>query len=562
MPDNDLAQQIENVRAHTNQLVAQLGADPDHAAPLLQAVAALEQQLLPAPAALHTNADQHSQFLQLLTEVPTGVAILSGQELRYTFTNPIYNQIAGRTDMVGKTLRELYPELEGQGIHEILDGVYTTGVAFITSEIMIQLDRDGDGIPEDIYYDLSYRPLRAADGTITGVIVYALDIGDRRALEQERARVLQLTQQAQQAVEAERERLLRILHQASAAICTTEGPQHVFTFTNPRYDQLVGQTGLLGKTVRVGLPEIEGQGYFEMLDNVYSSGVAAIGNEVLIQFDRQHTGTLEQAFVNFIYAPLRDTNGVITGVFVHAVDVTELVAARQAAEAAVVVRDQFLSIAAHELKTPLTTILGYVQVLQYRMRRAGTVDDRTERTLTMIGAQGQRLTRLIDTLMDVARINQGHLSLERAPLDLASLVARIIDELSVILHNRPIEVTLAARSCMVSGDSLRLEQVIVNLVQNAAKYSPQGGVITVTVDCDATQARVIIRDSGIGIPAAALPRVFERYYRVLDGAASLQPGMGIGLSVVKEIVALHGGTVSVESTEGEGSTFTVSLPLL
>ena len=562
MPNDDLAQQIENVRAHTNQLVAQLGADPDCAAPLLQAVAALEQQRAPAPAALHTNADQHSQFLQLLTEVPTGICICEGPDHRFTFTNPAYDQLAGRSNLVGKTLREAFPELQGQGIVELLDAVYATGEPYRTGEMLAMLDRDQSGTLKEAYFDVAYRALRAADGTITGVITYATDIGDRRALEQERERVLDLTLEAQQAAEAERERLLRVLHQAPAAICTVEGPQHVFTFTNPRYDQLVGRQNAVGQTVRESLPEVAGQGFFELLDGVYTSGVPLVGKEMSVLFNRQGSDALEQAFVNFIYAPLRDRNDAITGVFVHAVDVTELVEARRDAEAAVVVRDQFLSVAAHELKTPLTTILGYIQVLQHRMRRVEALDERTERALAMIGAQGQRLTRLIDTLMDVARINQGHLSLERAPLDLASLVARIIDELSVILHNRPIEVTLAARSCMVSGDSLRLEQVIVNLVQNAAKYSPQGGAITVTVDCDATQARVIIRDSGIGIPAAALPRVFERYYRVLDGAASLQPGMGIGLSVVKEIVALHGGTVSVESTEGEGSTFTVSLPLL
>lgn len=592
MSDSGIVQQMMSMRAQAEKLVAQLGADPAIAAPFLQAVTALEQRMLnghtlmdaeivssittqqatalPANStdrrngyadALRQAEAQCAQFQQVLMESPIGVCILYGADQTYTFTNPIYDQVVGRTDMVGKTVSDLFPEIAGQGIYELLDQVYTTGVPFTTREIMIQFARHGTGVLKDVYFDLTYRPLWAADGAITGVVAYVLDISDRRALDKERAQVLQLTQEAQYTIEAERQRLLSVLRQAPAAICTLEGPEHVFTFTNPAYDRLAGRQDLAGQEIRAALPELEGQSFFELLDGVYATGAPFVGSEVPVQLDRHATGALEQAFVNFVCAPLRDASEMITGIFVQAVDVSELVKARQQADAAVVVRDQFLSIAAHELKTPLTALIGYVQLLNRRMRRAGELDERTDRTLAMIGTQSQRLTRLIDVLMDVARINLGHLTLEHTLLDLGALTTHVVDELNVMLEHRAIQVIVPPQPCRMEGDSLRLEQVIVNLVQNAIKYSPEGSAIQVTVGCTVYQAWLSVRDWGLGMSAASLPHLFERFYRVPESAARFVSGMGIGLSVVNEIVTLHGGTINVESTEGVGSTFTVWLPL-
>ncbi len=305
-----------------------------------------------------------------------------------------------------------------------------------------------------------------------------------------------------------------------------------------------------------------GQGFVELLDQVYTTGVPYIGTDMPIDLDRHGTGMPERAFMHFIYAPLRDAHDHITGIFAQAMDVTELVTARQAAEAAVALRDQFLSIAAHELRTPLTSIIGYLGLLQRRLTRAGNPDLRTGEILTLLTSQAQRLSRLIDTLLDVARINMGHLHLDRAPLDLGVLVQQVVDEVRMTAARRAIAVTLPGAACVVLGDRLRLEQVVVNLVQNALKYSPNGGDISVDVGCAPDHAWMQVRDQGLGIPASALPHLFERFYRVPHGAAGAMPGMGLGLAVVRELVTLHGGTITVESTEGQGSTFTVTLPLV
>jgi PAS domain S-box-containing protein len=235
-------------------------------------------------------------------------------------------------------------------------------------------------------------------------------------------------------------------------------------------------------------------------------------------------------------------------------------AARAEAEAALQTREQFLSIASHELRTPLTSLLGYASLLPQAVARGtGQVDKMTQR----IVHQTQRLNRLIDQLLDVSRLQRGQFVLDRRAVDVAALVGQVVDEVRATLppHSAHIvEVTAPDDPLVVDGDAERLEQVLHNLLSNALKYSPQGGRVQVAIHPTATEAVVAITDQGIGIPAAAQIRLFEAFYRApnVGGQAS---GFGLGLHIVREIVARHGGRIEVESTEGVGSTFRVVLPL-
>jgi PAS domain S-box-containing protein len=231
------------------------------------------------------------------------------------------------------------------------------------------------------------------------------------------------------------------------------------------------------------------------------------------------------------------------------------------AQAAVRLRDAFFSIAAHELKTPLTSLLGQVQLLQRRGEREGTLNERDRRTVGVVAEQATRLNRMVTALLDISRIELGRLSIERAPLDLVALARRVVDEIRPTLTQHTLECVAPGGPIPIAGDALRLEQVLQNLIGNAVKYSPAGGVVSVRVDQRATHARVTVHDRGIGIPPAALPQLFQRFYRASNADERHFPGLGIGLYVVKEIVELHGGAVSVESEEGQGSAFTIELPL-
>jgi signal transduction histidine kinase len=240
----------------------------------------------------------------------------------------------------------------------------------------------------------------------------------------------------------------------------------------------------------------------------------------------------------------------------------DLTAAAKGREQAITQRDSFFSVAAHELKTPLTALLGQAQLFQRRARREGQLNEKDQRSLDVVVAQALRLNNLITDLLDVSRLQHGRLTPELELLDLRALVARVVDEFRPTVEPRIIVATgLDGPLTPVSGDAMRLEQVLHNLLSNAVKYSPAGGDVFVSLALSGGEAHIAVRDQGIGIPADALPQLFERFFRAANAEPRRIGGMGVGLFVVHEIVALHHGRVEVASVEGQGSTFTVVLPL-
>ncbi len=234
--------------------------------------------------------------------------------------------------------------------------------------------------------------------------------------------------------------------------------------------------------------------------------------------------------------------------------------ARAAAQDALRIRDAFLSIASHELKTPLTVVLGQAQLLQNRAMREGMLNDRDQRALTAIIEQASQLNKLITAMLDVSQIERKQLAIMRTSLDIAALARHLVTNMQLTLEHHTLVYHIPDTPIMVEGDAMRLEQVINNLLSNAIKYSPYGGSITVDMVQRDTTVCIAIRDQGIGIPADDLPELFQRFYRADNAIEFCIRGTGIGLYVVKELVTLHGGSISVESTEGQGSTFTVCLP--
>jgi signal transduction histidine kinase len=232
------------------------------------------------------------------------------------------------------------------------------------------------------------------------------------------------------------------------------------------------------------------------------------------------------------------------------------------AQAAARLRDQFLSIASHELKTPLTTLLGYVQLLERRTARDGILPARDQHALGVVVAQATRLNKLIATLLDISRIDQGQLQLNRTLVDMAGLVWRVVADIQPAMERHTLIYDLPREPIVINGDELRLEQVLHNLIDNAVKYSPKGGTITLSITQTDHNACLTITDQGMGIPAQALPVLFQRFYRADNVDDQHISGVGIGLYIVNEIVALHGGSINVESVEQHGSTFTICLPLL
>jgi signal transduction histidine kinase len=232
------------------------------------------------------------------------------------------------------------------------------------------------------------------------------------------------------------------------------------------------------------------------------------------------------------------------------------------AQEAIHIRDAFLSVASHELKTPLTSLLGFMDLLQRRVTTGTVVGEREQRRIKVATEQAHRLNKMVSSLLDVSRLQTGQLSIERSPVDLGALLLRIGAEVEQTLSQLH-ELTVKApdEPIVIIGDDLRLEQVLQNLLQNAVKYSPHGGPIMMRADTWNGYARLQVQDKGMGIPQDALSHIFSRFYRAANTASQQVSGMGVGLYVVKQIVELHGGYVEVESVEDEGSTFSILLPL-
>jgi signal transduction histidine kinase len=478
-----------------------------------------------------------------------------------------------------------------------------TGVAAIIPDVAqaLSLDRARDADHRQMLDSLATRSVLAVPlitrGQILGAITLCAaqadrydardqalveELAHRAAMAIDNARLYQQAQAALHArdhaltiVESERAKLQRLFTQAPAAICILEGPEHRFAFANVLYRQIVGDRDLIGMPVREALPELANQGFIELLDHVYTTGEPFIGAELPAQIDYNGDGSVEVRFFNFVYQPTLDGHGVVDGILVHALEVTHQVlaqreraelftqaeTARAEAENAVQIRDQFFSVAAHELKTPLTSLLGNVQLIQRRAAREGLLQERDQRAFGVVAAQTRRLQQMVEALLDVTRLESGHLSLHRAPLDLGALVQRIVEEVQPTLSIHTITTTIRGTALIVDGDALRLEQVLQNIIQNAVKYSPAGGTISIETFLQDQSVGVSIADQGIGIPQNSLQRLFSRFYRADNVDDKQISGMGIGLYVVKEIIILHGGSVTVDSTEGRGSTFTIYLPL-
>ena len=249
----------------------------------------------------------------------------------------------------------------------------------------------------------------------------------------------------------------------------------------------------------------------------------------------------------------------------YALDRAALYASEQHAGAeaqeAVRVREAFFSVASHELKNPLTVVLGNAQLLERYCAADPNMPERAQRLSRVIFNQATRLDKMISALLDTSRIERGTLTLQRGPVDLSALTRRLVTETQPSHLRHRLTWAGPDEPLVIDGDELRLEQVLTNLLSNAVKYSPKGGAVTVRLERQGDEAVVSVADQGIGIPTDALPALFRRFGRIQNAEDLHITGLGLGLFVVKEIVTLHGGQVGVESVEGQGSVFTVRLPL-
>ncbi|MBI5213565.1 MAG: HAMP domain-containing protein [Nitrospirae bacterium] len=283
----------------------------------------------------------------------------------------------------------------------------------------------------------------------------------------------------------------------------------------------------------------------EIVDRVLNENREVVTQEVNISIPEQKTIMVNGAPI------VKD--GIIEGAVFVFHDITELKRLED-------IRKDFVANVSHELRTPISSIKGYAETLL-----DGKVDseDNVKEFLGIIYQDSNRLANLIDDLLDLSKIESGKMKMEFEPLEILPIVNRCVNVLEKSAKDKslPIKLDIPPDLPKVLGDHKRLSQVFLNLLDNAIKYTPEGGSITASIVSKEKVVQVDISDTGIGIPEKDLPRIFERFYRVDKARSRELGGTGLGLSIVKHIVQAHNGQVWVQSTLGQGSTFSFTIPI-
>jgi PAS domain S-box-containing protein len=365
-------------------------------------------------------------------------------------------------------------------------------------------------------------------------------------------------------IEAERDRLLL---DAPVGAAVMLGEQLVYHLVNAVYAAVSGRPAeeMVNKPFVEVYPELEGSPVHEKFKEVYRSGEPFVSEATLVQIHR-NGGALDDRYFTYNLSPLRTLAGDVFGLMVIAVDITTEVESRSHVErlnveleAAARAKDEFLAMLAHELRNPLAPIGAAAELLQIMKLD----ENRIRQTSQVIGRQVRHMTGLVDDLLDVSRLTRGLVDLELAPLDIRQVVADAVEQVTPLIRSRQhhLALQLPPDTTKVNGDKKRLIQVLANILNNAAKYTPEGGHIELSVDARPAHVLIEVKDNGIGMERGLVARAFDLFAQAERTPDRSSGGLGLGLALVKNLTELHGGQVSCESAGlGKGSSFRMLLP--
>lgn len=531
----------------------------------------------------------------MIAGMSDGVLLVDG-EGRTVFINPAGQRLLGKSD-VGVPITkhaEAYRLRDEHGRTldpQELPAAQALSTGRAVRDVTILIARE-----ETVAVSMSATPLQE-DGQISAVVVTFRDITERRALEEEmqiqadRAQILadagaffSSNIDPTWVTQAIAERVAEVLGDWSAVILRNVDTSELNVASI--YHREMASLGLAWSYI-YRQPLVVGEG---IIGQVVSTGYPSLTTNVGAISDAKNPGTYHPSPVelaSLLILPLRSRREVIGVLIIAANDpdramtdeklplaellaeraslaienarlYTEQVEARHKLEDVSRLKDEFLSIASHELRTPVTSIKGYTQLSKMLIREGDL--STSEEYLDIALDQIDRMSRLILELLDVSRIETGRLEIRREPIEWACFVRDVVHRHHTAVSDRRFHVSVPDDRKIVTGDRDRLEQVLGNLLENAVKYSPEGSDVTVTVDDKGDSFVTAVCDRGIGIPDDELAQVFERFHRGRHVSSTNYGGLGLGLYITKQIIERHGGTIWVESKEGQGTTFHFSLP--
>jgi PAS domain S-box-containing protein len=497
---------------------------------------------------------QRDRLHGLLADAPALIALTRGPEHVAVFASSQVCKLVPDRQIIGRRLRDLAPQLAGQGILEAGDGVFRSGRPFSARELRVKLLLRPGRPEREGWFDFLCRPTRDSDGRIDGLLFFGIDV-----TKQVQAR--QKVEAAAQALLAQQDWFEAVLDLMPTPLMLIDPSDGGITFANRSALEAAGG-GFRGQArgaQKRGSLLTDGQGR-ALRDDEFPGARAARGERVEgVQLDA-HLPDGSVRSLLFHAALLPAMHGHPASVVMPFLDVTRLKRVEGQLQSAVAARDEFLSIASHELRTPLTALQLELQALQKRLGRGETMtSEQLSHRLETGVRQVNRLGTLVNSLLDISRLTAGRIDLQIAEVDLAEVAREVTARLAKEAARAGCSLGFTAGEGPVTGqwDRLRLEQIVSNLISNAIKYGG-GRPVEVAVEHDGTRARLRVSDGGIGIAPEDQARIFDRFERAVSERH--YGGFGLGLWIVRQIVhALQGG-IWVQSRVGEGATFIVELP--
>jgi PAS domain S-box-containing protein len=504
---------------------------------------------------------QQNRLYSILLQAPASICINRGPDQVFEFANPLYCQLVGNRELIGHTVRQAFPDLEGQGFFELLDRVFITGQPFIGNEVSAKFDRHGNGTIEEGFFNFVYQPMYDSNGVVEGVITFSFEVTDQVIARRQAEALAEDLRVQQIALKKSEARFSRLVESNIIGVILA-GPNGTIMEANDAFLQIVGYTreDLLNQAMnwtQMTPPEYYQQDE-QVLQELAISGSCAPFEKEYIRKDGSRVPILlgaaklesdQLAWVCFVLDLTESKN-------------VEALLRQQAEELSRAnrLKDEFLATVSHELRTPLNAMLGWATILRSKQLDQATMN----RALETIERNARAQNQLINDLLDVSRIITGKLRLNVSPVVLVSVIETAIDSIrpAAEAKNIRIQSLLDPAAGPISGDPDRLQQVFWNLLSNAVKFTPKGGRIQIRLERINSHVEVTVSDTGQGISPEFLPYVFERLQQADSTTTRVHGGLGLGLAIVRHLVELHGGSVQAASAgEGKGASFMVNLPI-